>query len=902
MADLNNTIQIIIGAVDETAGAFRTAIGNVEDFSGSLETATQPLADLTKGILAADAAAAAVAITFGAVAVNASNEFEDSLYLVKKQLDDTGPSITQAREDIEALALQYGINANEVARSSAGFLAAGYDYETSAKLIESSTQLMIAGELEAKTATDAIINSLAGFRVPADEAADASTRVGDVLNKIGDISSGSFDAIVDGFVRLAPTAQTAGLSMEQAAAAIATIVDTGRSGEEAATALKSGLLSLIAPSSAAADELTRLGVATTDNNGELLSANQILENLSVEYNQLTDSQKLQTAAVIFGKEQAGSMNSLLSDWGKNQDYVAQMLDETTGAVGSMAREVEGKLGLMSTSIDRTKEAWRQFAVAFGDEIKAGDDLQRLIDSIGRLGQALKDAVNSGDLDPLFEPVKAAFRGLESVVAEVAENLPAALEMIDWSRFRESVASLGGAFDGLFDGIDLTAPEGLADAIQLVIDALSGMIEVTGGIVEGLTPLFRIIGSLVEGFAALPSEVQSAAGVLLGLSTTVNTVSGVVGSFTGVLGGVGGAGGLVGSFAKLGPAIAAASVALAAFELGRYIGEVTGFRDATEEWLLSLKGIPPVIGASDEAMTRSGGTLRSLATELGVSSLSMAEFNDAVESGKLVWSETAQAWVAAGDSAKDLGASFDAIGTSELIDEFNALNPALRLNADGTVKAAEAAGEMVYINGQLVRATQDATGKWIELKDATEDGAANIEAAGEDMKLAAEKTELMTRASADFILGWEEIQSAERIAIFEARADIQVAQIEADAERTVAAFTSMADSFRSTGEVLTELFGIWAGLDSSFDRAKVEDWIKREFEIREKLADGQLKLLEAEVKRMEAQTAMLERGGVEIAIKSDGLEPALEAFMFSVIDKVRIQIAGSYEDFLLGCGS
>ena len=178
----------------------------------------------------------------------------------------------------------------------------------------------------------------------------------------------------------------------------------------------------------------------------------------------------------------------------------------------------------------------------------------------------------------------------------------------------------------------------------------------------------------------------------------------------------------------------------------------------------------------------------------------------------------------------------------------------------------------------------------------------IEAAGEDMKLAAEKTELMTRASADFILGWEEIQSAERVAIFEARADIQVAQIEADAERTVAAFSAMSDSFRSTGEVLTELFGIWAGLDSSFDRGKVEEWIKREFEVREKLAEGQLKLLEAEIRRMDAQTQLLERGGVEVKLSSDGLEPALEAFMFTVIDRVRTQIAGSYEDFLLGCGS
>ena len=52
----------------------------------------------------------------------------------------------------------------------------------------------------------------------------------------------------------------------------------------------------------------------------------------------------------------------------------------------------------------------------------------------------------------------------------------------------------------------------------------------------------------------------------------------------------------------------------------------------------------------------------------------------------------------------------------------------------------------------------------------------------------------------------------------------------------------------------------------------------------------------------AQTALLERGGVELKIQSDGLEPELEAFMFRIIDKVRVAVSGSYEEFLLGCGS
>ena len=129
----------------------------------------------------------------------------------------------------------------------------------------------------------------------------------------------------------------------------------------------------------------------------------------------------------------------------------------------------------------------------------------------------------------------------------------------------------------------------------------------------------------------------------------------------------------------------------------------------------------------------------------------------------------------------------------------------------------------------------------------------------------------------------------------------MAQIEADSKRAVAAMEMLGASFANTGEVLTELIGLWVGLEG-MDQSKIEGWIEREYAIREALAQAQIDMVNAEIKRLEAQTALLERGGVELKIQSDGLEPELEAFMFRIIDKVRVAVSGSYEEFLLGCGS
>ena len=87
-----------------------------------------------------------------------------------------------------------------------------------------------------------------------------------------------------------------------------------------------------------------------------------------------------------------------------------------------------------------------------------------------------------------------------------------------------------------------------------------------------------------------------------------------------------------------------------------------------------------------------------------------------------------------------------------------------------------------------------------------------------------------------------------------------------------------------------------------DQTQLAEWIEREYEIREQLAQAQIDLINAEIARMEAQTAMLENGGMDITIQSDGLEPELEAFMYKILDRIRVQVAGSYQEFLLGCGA
>lgn len=912
MADLSKTIQIIFEGVDNV-GPGLTAMGaGIESFAGKARDATQPLADITKGILAMDAAAAGLAVVIGTKAVQESNKFEDALAGVGKQLQAGDPPLATARKSIEDLALKYGESGNTIAGSMQGFLAAGNDFENSASLVETATKLMIGGDLDAVKATETITKSLAGFAIPADQAAAGATKVADILNKLADISSGKPDELADGFSRLAPTAQAAGLSMEETGAVVAVLVDKFGSGEMAATGMKSGLLTLLTPAKDAGDELERLGVNTKDGAGEQRKAWDIMKDLSTATQKQTANQQLQSAAIIFGKEQAGLMNALLSDWQKTQSYVTQELDKTTGAVGSLDREMAVKMALMSTHIGRTQEAWRQFNNSLGDEIKGKGELNNLVDAWGRLALAARDALKSDELDPLFASLSAHFTRLADYIDGVAKALPEALKGLDWSPVLNALGDMESGFGSMFGGLDLTKPEDLHQALQGIVDTIGRFIVVTEGIVNGLKPLFTIIGTLATGFSELSPEVQTTVGYILGIGTTINLVAGPVGTLGTAISGLGG---LLASAGVASVALIAAIGAFAVYDVTKIVQIANAIGGIKEQGQLQAAAAADI---ADKNKSLSD-VFTELARTTGVTVTSSKEMWQAMRDGKLTTEQIDAAFNTVNETLPKTGTATDAVGEqfktledkerktlmtgTDITAQYNLLagetlpkaGEAVKKQTDLTAANADGVSQLVFRHGQWVTATADI----VKAMDAE---AAAAKASADATALKAKQTEAMNKVTTEFMLGWEKIQSAERVSVFEIQSKVDIAKIEADAKRTIAAYTMMGESFKNTGDVLGKLLDLWGSAKGNNDKDSIAKWIAKEYEIREALAKTQQDLIAAEIRRMDAQTALAERGGMDVKISADGLEPDLQAFMFRVIDKVRVSVAGSYQDFLLGCGA
>lgn len=901
MADLSRTIQIVFEGVDNTATAISGLNTNLGDIAGKAEAATQPFADMAGAVIKADVAMAALAVTMVGWATGAATKFQTSISEINTLIGLSPENLNKFSKDI----LAYGTTSTKTFKDINGAvyeaISAGVAYDKALVAVAAAEKLAVAGKSSLGEAMDLLIPTLNAFGTDMKDAGTYS----DIFFTAVNLGKTTIPELSQAMGGLAPTANAAGVPIGTVAAALATLTANGIKTNEASTGLKAALSNIIKPSKEAADAAAAMGV----NFGVSALKTEGLEGLLKKLYTATGGNISEMARFFGSTEALNTVMSLTSGTSEKFTTNLNAMKTSAGATEAAYKIMAGSLELANVTLGNSIEA---VGIKIGSKLLP--DMTKLSKAMAGIFDGIGQGVDDKTFDVPIKIVKQFLTDLSDILTKAAKALPDALKLVDWSDFEDSFAGLKLSAGKIFDGLDLTTPKDLAAAIQLVVDAISGVTRVSGGVIDGLNPLVTIIGTLVTGFTNLNPETQVLVGYFIGMATTVNVLSGYAKTFSDV---IGGAGGLISSLSKLGPVALAAGVAFAAFKFGQWAGEATGVTAAAEKLVEKMNGVEGAAKQADRPLQDTNTTLKGLGITTETAGQRLKTFNEAVASGALIFDKTANAWVkASGAAEKVVVAETGILGvTTDLEPAMLDLYETLGLTAAGHKKLADATQPGVISSGELKKglAALDAQFKNGDLTleqytlavQAIETSAGKAGPAIDKMSKsegdAAKKTKDLAAESEKFALEWGKLLSAERIAVFEASADIQVAQIEADSKRAVAAMEMLGASFANTGEVLTELIGLWVGLEG-MDQTKIEGWIEREYAIREALAQAQIDMVNAEIRRLEAQTALLERGGVELKITSDGLEPELEAFMFRVIDKVRVAVSGSYEEFLLGCGS
>lgn len=916
---LQQTAKIIFQGEDNVSRVMVGIGGHLDNFQNSLSgfnsavgDVTEPFANLAEGVLKADAALTALAVGGLTYAFKKSMDFQTASIELQKVIGDEISLMDDATGQARALSLEYGESATEILASTANFKQAGFNVQEAMQLTKDALDLVIAGDIDAAQASEILIAALKGFREPATEA----TRLVNILNEVSNQYATDVEQLGIGMAALSPIAFQMGFSMEETAGVLTPVIEIFRSGDEAAIALKTGLLKLIDDTKPVRAALESIGVAQFDANGQLRSGKDILFDVASAFQHLDQNQKLFVTQQLVGIDQSARMVEVFDNLAKSSEITATAM----GAAGSAAGEVATRLASSEIAVKRFVATFEGMAITIGDEFR--EAATGAINGGSEILAALNNVVASGALDPLFETLEQGLNELGAFLSDVAAALPEAFERVNFDELLQALRGLGLEIGGLFDGIDLTTPEGLAEAIQLVVDSITGLVNVTSGMVQGAKPFLETLLDMAQGFAEMDAESQQASGSALGFMGAINKLTGPIGQVLSAIEGISGAlyslagvsvvravagligtGGLTSAFGSVAagagslvtaltsPAgLLAVTAALAGTEVVRAVQAFNSWQDAEEELEGSLKR-----GATATELLKT--KYAEIGLQTGYLITSTEQFHELVNSGTIGLNKQTGQWENLAGAQRDyLGEVKAAQQSGESWNDTLGRITDSQGNLIGAVDSATAALDSNKEEAIALQAAYyEMRGNSPEIARAMAEIEKGVTKTGDAEKKTAEETEKLKQTML-------ELASEERIKKMQFTAEINLAKLEGETKIATQIIDNLGEEIKSTGDLVGDLFGNLLDADNFQDRWLIEEMIEEENKRREEAFEQQKKLTDAQIALIEERVRAMREGEALINIKLEGVEPELESILWKIMERVQMRVNEEASELLIGLGA
>src|SRR5699024_8150834 len=165
------------------------------------------------------------------------------------------------------------------------------------------------------------------------------------------------------FKYVGPIASDLGISIEDTAASIGFLGDAGIQGGQAGRQLRSGLQSLAAPTSQAADLMDELGIEVFDANGNMKSMPEVVGQLEKGLDGMSSQQKAAALETLFGADAMSAWSVLVNEGADELGIFSDELADSEGAAGNMADIMEDNL---AGSMRSLKSALEGLAIGFSE--------------------------------------------------------------------------------------------------------------------------------------------------------------------------------------------------------------------------------------------------------------------------------------------------------------------------------------------------------------------------------------------------------------------------------------------------------------------------------------------------------------------------------------------------------
>lgn len=323
-----------------------------------------------------------------------------------------------------------------------------------------------------------------------------------------------------------------------------------------------------------------------------------------------------------------------------------------------------------------------------------------------------------------------------------------------------------------------------------------------------------------------------------------------------------------------------------------LGELT---EGTKEWTETKDKIGELenrIKATKDSVVatdmETGKLTQTTQEYLGISQQEFDELKKYAEEHKISIQDAFQQYKDGNIVLNETADKVKAITSNSELDEYK--NKVKQLNE----KYAEQAVELA----KLEEKGKKGSAEWKNLKGAMENTKDAIDKTNNVIDALEKKQGAAEGKTEDLHKSLKDLSNDEKIRLIEANVQLNVAQIEADVKKTVAAFESIGETMKTVGDITTGALGkLFEG--NSFDDEKLFGIIERQLDIQSDAAQKQNELIDAQIRQMNAKSQALEKGDSIITITANGLEPDIEAFMWKIIQRVQMRVNAEGMEFLLG---
>lgn len=452
-------------------------------------------------------AAKAGAVALGAFAVSSVKvgaDFDKSMSQVAATMgftvDELNTAGSQAQKDYQALektARDLGkstkFSAQEAAEGLNYMALAGYDVETSQRMLPQVLNLASAGAMDLASASDMVTDAQSALGLKVEE----TEHLVDQMAKTSSLTNTNVSQLGSAFLTVGGTAKMMRSSTESAehataemSAALGTLASAGIKGSEGGTALRNVLQGITG--SKFDKTFKQLGVSAYDAKGELRDLPDIFADMNTAMEGMTTEEKNDIISKTFNVRDLKSVNALLAQTPEKWDELTKSIMESDGAAGDMA---ETQLDNLAGDVTKLQSAFSELQISISD-IGNGPLrtlVQRTTDVVTVLGE-LASAKNFAEFkDVLTTSFEEAERGINGYLDNLSGMLPKVAET-----FNQLIPQI-------MNGLVSFSAKARSFASSFVDVGLSFIKSIAQGIIDNIPTFIQTIPVIITNFANIIND-------------------------------------------------------------------------------------------------------------------------------------------------------------------------------------------------------------------------------------------------------------------------------------------------------------------------------------------------------------------------------------------------------------